>query len=32
MMLLSYTMVDFNLFYDGADDIQIWAPFDKKSV
>ena len=25
MMLLSYTMVDFHLFYDGAVDIQIWA-------
>ena len=26
MMLLSYTIVDFHLFYDGAVDIQIWAP------
>ena len=25
-MLLSYTIVDFHLFYDGAVDIQIWAP------
>ena len=25
MMLLSYTTVDFYLFYDGAVDIQIWA-------
>ena len=25
MMLLSYTMVDFQLYYDGAVDIQIWA-------
>ena len=25
MMLLSVTIVDFNLFYDGAVDIQIWA-------
>ena len=25
MMLLSYTLVDFRLFYDGAVDIQIWA-------
>ena len=25
-MLLSYTLVDFHLFYDGAIDIQIWAP------
>ena len=32
MMLLSYTIVDFHLFYDGAGDIQIWAPSDKKSV
>ena len=24
-MLLSYTIVDFHLFYDGAVDIQIWA-------
>ena len=26
MMLLSYTIVDFHLFYDGPVDIQIWAP------
>ena len=26
MMLLSYTIIDFHLFYDGAVDIQIWAP------
>ena len=25
-MLLSYTIVDFHLFYDGTVDIQIWAP------
>ena len=25
MMLLSDTIVDFHLFYDGAVDIQIWA-------
>ena len=25
MMLLSYTIVDFHLFYDWAVDIQIWA-------
>ena len=25
-MLLSYTIIDFHLFYDGALDIQIWAP------
>ena len=25
MMLLSYTIIDFHLFYDGAVDIQIWA-------
>ena len=25
-MLLSYTMVNFDLFYDGAVDIKIWAP------
>ena len=25
MMLLSYTIVDFHLFYDGAVDTQIWA-------
>ena len=25
-MLLSYTIVDFHLFYDGAVDMQIWAP------
>ena len=25
MMLLSDTIVDFHLFYDVADDIQIWA-------
>ena len=25
-MLLSYTIVDFHLFNDGAVDIQIWAP------
>ena len=24
-MLLSFTMVDFHLFYDGAVDLQIWA-------
>ena len=24
-MLLSYTIVEFHLFYDGAGDIQIWA-------
>ena len=24
-MLLSYTIIDFHLFYDGAVDIQIWA-------
>ena len=28
-MLLSYTIVDFHLFYDGAVDIQIWAPLTK---
>ena len=26
MMLLSYTIVDFHFFYDGAVDIKIWAP------
>ena len=26
MMLLSYTIADFHLFFDGAVDIQIWAP------
>ena len=26
MILLSYTIIDFHLFYDGAVDIQIWAP------
>ena len=26
MMLLSYTIIDFHLFYDDAIDIQIWAP------
>ena len=25
MMLPSYTMVDFRLFYDGPVDIQLWA-------
>ena len=25
-MLLSYTIIDFHLFYDGAVDIQIRAP------
>ena len=25
-MLLSYTIIDFHLFYDGAVDIQIWDP------
>ena len=25
MMLLSYTIVDFYLLYDGAVDMQIWA-------
>ena len=26
MKLLSYTIIDFHLCYDGAVDIQIWAP------
>ena len=26
MILLSYTIVDFHLFYDGAVDIHLWAP------
>ena len=26
MMLPTYNIVDFHLFYDGAVDIQIWAP------
>ena len=30
-MLLSDTIVDFHLFYDGAVDIQM-SPFDKKLV
>ena len=25
-MMLSYTIIDFHLFYDGTVDIQIWAP------